>query len=248
LNLYATEFLGSMAWGKRNYQKSFVATKTKFINWEVVLDHPIAREGLERFFITATLYDPKGREVEKSQTLAWVEKNMHWSQWGRTFALTTWTPGTYQVAIAVDDKEYVRRSFLIEDVGVGADFLPALNAKVASIRFFEREKDLPPIYKREYGNRFPRAAARFINWELWLEFPPSPQKVEFSVVSYWYGPDDKLLDTISTRHTIHSGWLSSIITAGRGSITPGAWRPGAHKVVLKINEKEVASATFQVVE
>ncbi len=244
LRFYAGDYTGSVGYAKRRYQERFVAAPKKFINWELVLDHPIARESRVWFPISAILYDPGGQVVEKNEALAWIEPDMHWSQWGGTFKVDAWKPGTYQVAIIIEGREYVRRPLQV--ASPGEDF-QKLKARVGALRFFESERTIPPKNERNYSESFAQSQARYINWELNLDFPAPSQPVEFYVESSWFGPKGTVLDRITTKHTIQAGWDGSNHASGRGYALPGKWEPGTYRVVLKISDKEVASGSFQIV-
>lgn len=250
LQFYGSNHPGSIEYYKRKskYRKTFAAAQTKYINWELVLDHPASREATKKFFLAATLYDSRGRVVNMSETVAWIETDMTWSQWGGTFDVKAWTPGTYQVVITIGDresmKEYLRTSF--EVAGEDDDFRN-LQARVVCLRFFEGEAVTPEEAARVYLDRFPQSKTRYIHWELKLAYAPPHRLVPFAVNAIWYGPDGKIITDLPSKRTIQSDWDNSWHCGGYGSAAPGQWRPGAHRLVLKINGKEVARGSFQVV-
>lgn len=250
LQFYGSEYYGSVEYHKRKsrYENRFMAAKTKYINWELVLDHPIPREETDKFLIAATVYDASGRVVTKSDTVAWIETDMTWSQWGGTFDVKTWTPGAYRVVITAGAresmKEYMRSSFVV--AGEGDDF-QNLQARVMSLTFFEAGESTPDEAQRFYRNRFQQAQTRYIHWELKLAYPPPQKLTQFTINAVWYGPEGNILADLPSKRTIQADWDSSWHCGGYGTATPGSWRPGTYRLVLKINGKEVAQGSFQVI-
>lgn len=250
LQFYGSNYYGSVEYHKRKplYNRTFAAAKTKYINWELVLDHPISREETDKFLIAATLYDSSGKLVTKSETVAWIETDMTWSQWGGTFDVRAWKPGVYQVVITVGGrqsmKEYLRTSFAV--VGEGDDFRN-LQARGVSLRFFEGDAGTPDEAARVYLDRFPQATTRYIHWELKLAYPPPGKLVKFTINAVWYGPEGNILAHLPSQRTIQSDWDDSWHCGGYGASTPGTWRPGVYRLVLKANGQEVARGSFQVV-
>ncbi len=250
LQFYGSDDYGSLEYRKRQsrYQTRFVAAKNKFIHWEIVLDHPFPREETDKFLITATVYDSSGKVVTRSETVAWIETDMTWSQWGGAFNVKSWTPGTYRVVITAGGresmKEYVRSSFAV--VGEGDDFRN-LRARVVSLRFFEGDESTIPEAQRVYLDRFPQAKTRYIHWELKLAYPPPKKLTQFTINALWYGPEGNILADLPSQRTIQPDWDNSWHCGGYGAAAPGSWRPGAYRLVLQVNNREVARGSFQVV-
>jgi hypothetical protein len=251
LRFYESELVASVEFQKRKYQTSFVPAKDKLINWELVLDHPFTREQPKRFLITAVVYDPSGKVLTKSEALAWIETDMPWSQWGNAFRVETGKPGTYQVAVVIEDKEYTRASVQIGGGGAqapGEDSLKSLNARVTSLRFFAGAKEIPPLGQRNYSQSFGKSQTKFIFWELNLQFPGTrPNQVDFDLQAIWYRPDGSIMDQVTTRHLIKPEWKESAHASGIGSEEAGQWKTGTYRLVLKIKDREVATGSFQVV-
>ncbi len=127
---------------------------------------------------------------------------------------------------------------------LGSDF-PRLQAKVISLRFFESGWPIAAEHERVYTGSFVQSQARNIAWEVNLAFPPAPGRFKGTVESTWYGPQGKALETLATPFSILEGKTSARIA--QAFKVPGHWDLGEYRVVLKINETELARGSFQVV-
>lgn len=69
-------------------------------------------------------------------------------------------------------------------------YIPSINAKVASLRFFENPlpPHVVPRQQRVYSNRFVKSQVRRIFWELDLTHPAPGRRVDFIIESVWYSP------------------------------------------------------------
>ena len=130
----------------------------------------------------------------------------------------------------------------------GEDF-QRLNARVTSIKFFASEGDFlryPPKNERVYSQHFLKSQAKYLNWQLDLAHPANSDTVSFNVESTWYGPKGNVIDTVSTKLTVPAGWGNSF--HARGLRVTDRWEPGTYRVVLSIEGKVVANATFQLAD
>jgi hypothetical protein len=126
-----------------------------------------------------------------------------------------------------------------------ADF-QKLNARVDSLKFFARQGEaFPPQNERVYKDRFVASRTGYLDWELNLKYPTTSGPVTFTIESTWYDPRGNVIDVFFTKHTIQADWSSSWHSSGI-KVTD-KWVPGTYRLVLKINNKEVASGSFQYV-
>jgi tetratricopeptide (TPR) repeat protein len=128
-------------------------------------------------------------------------------------------------------------------------YIPSLNTKVTSFRFFEGPYTSLPRGQRVYENLFDKSKTRYIFWELALEHttPPS-QRLNFTIVEIWYGPDNKLVTTQNFNGSIEPGWSGSYFYHGYGWKEPGKWSTGIYRVDLYIDGMRVANGSFGVYE
>jgi serine/threonine protein kinase len=124
--------------------------------------------------------------------------------------------------------------------------IPSLRATVTELRFFEGGYDMPPRDARQYGTRFAQAEARYIDYELNLEFPAPGRPVDFEVMAVYYGPDGTELDRFSAEYRLEADWTTSWHAKGWGWDDPGKWSTGAHRVELYVDDALIASGTFEI--
>jgi len=238
-------------YGQRQYTDKFDADAATFIFWEVAFDYPGTRANALAFPLTATWYSPAGKVMTTQNATANVkpewDNSLHSHGYGSANP-GTWEPGSYQVIIKVGDKTITSGNFQVVSSKKVPDFLANNNARVKTLRFFESGYGLPPIGQRNYTEKFVAPEARYINWELTLDLSQGKrtQRVNFPLHATWYGPDNKVLTTQNLNSYFEPDWPDSFHSSGYGSTAPGTFKPGIYRIVLKIEDKEVAQGSFQV--
>jgi len=119
-------------------------------------------------------------------------------------------------------------------------------AQVTEVLFFESGAGMPPVEEREYATRFPKSTARYINYELNLEYPPPERRNEFVIQAVWYGPDGEVFAEDSMDGYIESDWTYSAHASGQGWEEPGKWPVGQHTVELSVGGVLLASGSFEI--
>jgi tetratricopeptide (TPR) repeat protein len=126
-------------------------------------------------------------------------------------------------------------------------YIPSLNAKVTSFRFFEGSYISLPQGQRVYENLFEKSKTRYIFWELALEHTPPPsRRINFTIVEVWYGPDNKVITTQNFNSFVEPGWSGSYLYHGYGWKEPGKWSTGTYRVDLYIEGAQVATGSFEI--
>lgn len=100
---------------QRIYTRNFMTNRSRFISWEVLLEHPAAGRRVD-FPIDAVWYDTNGSIMTRQTRNAYIEA--HWTtSWQtlsygwREFGTNTWKPGTYRVDLFVDGDKIASESF-----------------------------------------------------------------------------------------------------------------------------------------
>lgn len=242
-----------VAYGQRQYTDKFDAATATFIFWEVALEYPGTRDNIAEFPITAIWYDPSGKIMTTQTANAKVQGDWDSSVHSYGYGSATpgaWTPGNYQVVLKVGDRTLITGNFQVQSTTTqkAGDFLTRYNAKVKMLRFFESGKTLPAYGQRNYVEKFVGNATRYINWELSLDLSQGKrtERVNFPLSAVWYDPDGKVLTTQTRNAYFEPDWGDSWHTSGYGGETPGTFKPGVYRVVVKIEGQEVAQGSFQV--
>jgi hypothetical protein len=124
--------------------------------------------------------------------------------------------------------------------------IPSLNATVTALNFFEGGNDGVPSGQRIYRTRFSKSEARFIFWELNLEYPAPGRRRDFDIGATWYKPDGSVLTNQTKPAYLESNWTNSYHSYGWGWEEPGNWQPGSYRVELSVQGQRVASGVFEI--
>jgi uncharacterized protein YqcC (DUF446 family) len=120
--------------------------------------------------------------------------------------------------------------------------------EVRDFYLFEAGEDPPAFGSRpKSAVRFPRDTARFIYWELVLDFPAVYRRVEFDIEAAYFDPAGNLW----TRQALHTGvdadWTWSNHFFRWGWKDPGHWEPGRYTLELFLWNERIAAARFEIV-
>jgi hypothetical protein len=124
-------------------------------------------------------------------------------------------------------------------------YVPMLNGQVTGIKLFESGVEPPAREQRAYTNTFVRDETRYINWELLLEFPAPGAQREVAIHEVFLFPDGHAEEQIRTFY-VEPHWTEAWLTHSWGREEPGLFPPGAYTLVLFVNDREIANATFEV--
>jgi tetratricopeptide (TPR) repeat protein len=124
--------------------------------------------------------------------------------------------------------------------------IPSLNARVTALRFFETPYNAPPREQREYAHRFGKGEARFIGWELNLEYPAPGRRVDFPIEQVWYRADGTVFGRQTLQTHVETDWASSFHHHSWGWKDRGNWPAGAYRVDLYIGGQQAASGSFKI--
>jgi hypothetical protein len=119
-------------------------------------------------------------------------------------------------------------------------------AQVTEVLFFESAAGMPAVEEREYATRFPKSTARYINYQLNLEYPPPERRIEFVIKAVWYDPDGEIFAEGSMDGYIESDWTYSAHASGQGWEEPGKWPVGEHTVELSVGGVLLASGSYEI--
>jgi serine/threonine protein kinase len=133
-----------------------------------------------------------------------------------------------------------------EDEAYSTGYIPSLEASVTELRFFESGSGTVPPEERQYATRFTGASARYINWELNLEYPAPGQRIEFAVDATYFRPDGSVLAEQSYNPYIEADWTGSNHTFGWGWDEPNNWPVGSYRVDLVVEGDLIASNWFEI--
>ena len=125
-------------------------------------------------------------------------------------------------------------------------FIASIDSSVQDFRFFESGEGDLALDQRFYTTSFDSKTARYINWELNLDYPQPGQRIDFIIHTVWYKSDGSIDFKQDTNTHVESDWAGSYHCNGIGWDQEGNWEKDIYTVVLYINSIEIARASFQV--
>ena len=129
-------------------------------------------------------------------------------------------------------------------------YIPSINAKVASLRFFENPPQGLPRERQVYGTRFVKSQVNRIFWELTLEHPAPGRRVNFVIESVWHSPTTEQSLRSTMRASLQPEWTWSYWHDGGRIIAKQnePWPVGSYRVDLYVAGAKVTSGAFEIAE
>lgn len=237
--------------GRRTYQNEFDASTTRYINWELGLQHPASERDIP-FKIVGTWFKPDGTNFGDSMLETRLEagggSSTHATGWGWKDP-GHWQPGTYRVEFYVAGERVAERSCVVTDQRKKSSStcdIESIQATVTSLKFFESGNTPPPKGQRSYATSFPKPFTRYVNWELGLEHPAPGDKKTFRIDFKYIQPDGSIFAESFFDTSIRSDWQESWHSLGRGWAGPGRWTPGTYDVEIMVDGKIIATGKFDI--
>src|SRR5947207_4989923 len=207
---------------KRTYQTVFPSATARQIYYELNLSWGKISSRIG-FDLDSVWYDPAGNVINRKTHPSHVEPDwnggsVHADNYGcNTAPCNDWTnPGTYTVELYVKGVKVATGAFQIAGSATPSVTTPSVtgnlktftmsaiplpNVSLHSLKLFESGRVTPDEDKRVYQTVFSKETARYINWELYLNFGTISARTDWDINTSWYGPDG----TVFSR-TIHHAY------------------------------------------
>ena len=124
--------------------------------------------------------------------------------------------------------------------------LTANQIHVTSLQFFDAGYNPPEYGRRFFQTGFSNLRAKYIYWELNLEFPAGNYGT-LSVDSYWYrtGEQNSLFHYRNDL-TLQPDWSTAYFFHSWGWQQPGNWATGTYQVDFYVQNQKISSGTFEI--
>lgn len=115
-----------------------------------------------------------------------------------------------------------------------------------SMLFYESGDSTIDKAARKYETRFDRNKARYINWELTLQYAPVGVRKRFGILAVFRKADGSEVARQTLDTYVEKNWSESYHTWGWGSAEPGFWEKGTHTVELYIAGNKLIEGQFEI--
>jgi len=233
----------------RFYTARFASKGTRNVYWELDIQHPTHASRTD-FTIYAVWYGPGETELTRQSVNSYVQSDWTASQhWGNANG-SAFAPGRYRVELFVDDGHKVADGTfeVFEGDAPPSMYIESINARVDSFLFYEGPQIRPnnDYSYIGYSSQVSRRTARTINWVLKLEYPMRNARADFSIRQVWTKPDGTVDRDSNLSAYVDSGWYLSEHRDGWDASGGSGWSLGVYRVDLYIDNRKIASGTFEV--
>jgi serine/threonine protein kinase len=125
-------------------------------------------------------------------------------------------------------------------------YLNGLKVTKADVRFFESGIASIPFEKRQYDSRFAKSKARYINWELNLNFYTPGHKIDFDLTVVYRRSSGRVYANHLSKQYVEADWSGSFHSWGWGAANAGSWPADRYSVELFFDNKKVATGSFEI--
>lgn len=234
---------------QRSYQTEFDQATTRYVAWELRLQHPPPAK-IHPFTIETVFYGPAGNELgrlqHETQCAPGEQKSIHSRGWGWPDP-GFWTEGAYRVAFYIGDRLLDEKTFHIvrSSAAVTRDeWIRDLSFDF--LRFYEKGKETIPYEKRVYRSWFDQQSTRYVAWELHLRHPPAAQPVDLNLQAIYYFPDGRVFGRDEIKTWVEPNWPTSWHTSGWGWPKAGFWQKGIYRVEFYLEGQRLATDYFEI--
>ncbi len=242
-----------VSYDQRVYQTSFSQANSRFINWELCLQHPAPGQQINfnidwvfsnesGVFGQSTL----GTYVPADWTSSCYNQGWGWQDFGN------WPAGSYTADLYIAGAQVASQAFEVyaDSVALPTERpqsdIPSIQANVQSLRFYARGENDVPEEQRVYVDQFPQGSTMYVAWELNLEHLAPGQRADL-VIDWTLRSDDGAINTSYQLDSyILADWTSSRHTNSAGWSIPGSWPVGSYTVDLYVDGSWVTSGSFTI--
>jgi hypothetical protein len=233
--------------GRRVYATHFDATLTRMVGVEI--DATYAKQKETRLYdIACTLKKPDGSSVPGSRAMSFqvfadeTESNSANVQWGVPDE-QDWPAGEYLVDCALAGQSIGQAAFTV--VLNPADVADT-DLRIAGLRFFAVDRELPPKDERSYTEVFETANTRRIGVELEYTHSPIGREIAVPVDCHYYWPDGQVMPPAHMTYQPGPTWPGGYSAANMGWDEAGKWPPGQYLVVCEVAGRPAVVNRFEV--
>lgn len=236
-----------LPFGRRLYATQFDATLTRMIGVEIAATYPLAKETM-LLDVTCTMQKPDGSRAEASRPMSFqlfageTQSNSANMQWGVPDE-EDWEPGEYGVVCSIGEHKIAESQFTVVQ---NPPDVTDTDVRIAGLRFFPVDRELPPKAGRDYTDVFEVANTRRIGVELEYTHSALGRTVSIPVACHYYWPDGQVMPPAEMLYEPGPTWPGGYSAANMGWDEAGKWPVGHYVVVCQVNGRPVVVNRFEV--
>jgi uncharacterized caspase-like protein len=126
-------------------------------------------------------------------------------------------------------------------------YVRTINGKVTGVRFFESGFNIPEQKDRTYRKNFSRTQTRFVNWEVFFEYPAPGRRIDFKIEAIWYNNGAEIWRHDYDTYALPD-WTSSWSSRGYGwkEASASTWKAGSYRVDFFVEGEKIGNGTFTI--
>ncbi len=208
---------------RRLYSTHFDATRMRMLVVEVPATDPL----------TCMLTGPDG-----SRSLPEEKTESHGTNllWGIA-ADPAWKPGRYEVECLAGEKSLGKAPF---EIALNPPELEDGAIRVAAMRIFPVEENLPPRIERKYTSTLAAESTKRIGIELDFSHPALERSARVPVECYFFWPDGQTSPPVILSYEPEPTWAGGYSAGAMGWEQPGNWAKGVYTITCAIYGQPVA--------
>lgn len=232
---------------RRLYATGFDATRTRALGVEISATHLVPASTIE-IQIDCTLQKPDGSIAPADGPMTLVlaagaasssSASLPW----RAPDTSGWQPGDYAIHCRIDGQ--VIAESRIEIVQNPPD-VTGTDIRVAALRLFPAEGNLPAKDERRYASTLVAAEAKHIGVELEFTHAPLGQSMKIPVECYYFWPDGQTSPAVMLSYEPQATWAGGYSAGAIGWDQPGHWLPGVYTVTCMMGGRPVIVDRFDL--
>lgn len=233
--------------GRRVYATHFDATLTRMIGVEIGATYAKQKE-TRLYDVACTLKKPDGSAIAGSRAMSFqvfadeTESNSANVQWGVPDE-QDWQAGDYLVDCAVAAQSIGQAAFT---VALNPADVADTDLRIAGLRFFAVNRELPPKDERSYTEVFETADTRRIGVELEYTHSPIGREIAVPVDCHYYWPDGQVMPPAHMTYQPGPTWPGGYSAANMGWDEAGKWPAGHYLVVCEVAGRPAVVNRFEV--
>lgn len=228
---------------RRLYSTRFDATRMRMLGVEISASYA-APETTETIPVTCTLKTPDGGQLPSDRPMTFQffggktesqSANLLWDQ--------PWQAGVYEIECVAAEKSLGKAQF---EIATNPAEVADGDIRVATLRVFPVDGELPPRPARQYANALVAAETRRIGLELEFSHAPLGKTVTIPVDCYFFWPDGQTSPPLVLSYEPQPTWAGGYSAGAMGWEQPGNWPKGVYAVSCAIHGQPVMVDRFDL--